>query len=104
MKKTHQFDAERPFVTCLEPAHYAARETRNASQGPRLERHSKNASKEEELEMSARIALGRRLSRPAAKVLARPRELFGESIPELLLVTAVVAAVVSAVLALNGVG
>jgi hypothetical protein len=53
--------------------------------------------------MSARLILGRRLSRPAAKVLARPRELFGESVPELLLVTAVVAAVVSAVLALNGV-
>ena len=52
--------------------------------------------------MSARLILGRRLSRPAAKVLARPRVLFGESIPELLLVTAVVAAVVSGVLALNG--
>ena len=58
--------------------------------------------KTEELNMSARLILGRRLSRPAAKVLARPRELFGESIPELLLVTAVVAAVVSGVLALNG--
>jgi hypothetical protein len=54
--------------------------------------------------MNARFAFGRRLSRPAANVLARPRELFGESIPELLLVTAVVAAVVSAVLALNGAG
>jgi len=52
--------------------------------------------------MSARI-LGRRLAGPAAKVLARPRELFGESLPELLLLTAVVATVVSAVLALNGV-
>jgi hypothetical protein len=48
----------------------------------------------------------RRSAKPArvmANVLARPRELFGESIPELLLVTAVVAAVVSAVFALNGV-
>jgi len=54
--------------------------------------------------MTTRVAFGRRFSRPAAKVLARPRELFGESIPELLLVTAVVAAVVSAVLALNGAG
>ena len=54
--------------------------------------------------MSVRLTLGRRLSRPAAKALARPRELFGESIPELLLVTAVVAAVVSGVLALNGAG
>ena len=53
--------------------------------------------------MSALLIRGRRLSRPAAKVLARPRELFGESIPELLLVTAIVAAVVSALLALNGV-
>ena len=63
-----------------------------------------NIMKTEEFKMSARLILGRRLSRPAAKVLARPRELFGESIPELLLVTAVVAAVVSGVLALNGAG
>jgi len=60
--------------------------------------------KTEEVTMSVRFILGRRLSRPAAKALARPRELFGESIPELLLVTAVVAAVVSGVLALNGAG
>ena len=33
-----------------------------------------------------------------------PRELFGESLPELLLLLAVVAAVVSAVFALNGAG
>jgi hypothetical protein len=45
-----------------------------------------------------------RLPRPIAKALARPRELFGESLPELLLLTAVVSAVVSAVLALDGVG
>jgi len=51
--------------------------------------------------MSARLILGRRLSRPAAKALVRPRELFGESIPELLLATAVVAAVVSGVLSLS---
>ena len=51
--------------------------------------------------MSARLILGRRLSRPAVKALARPRELFGESIPELLLATAVVAAVVSGVLSLS---
>ena len=60
-----------------------------------------NLMKKEELNMSARFILGRRLSRPAAKVLARPRELFGESIPELLLVTAVVAAVVSGVFSLS---
>jgi hypothetical protein len=52
--------------------------------------------------MTALVAFGRRLSRPAAKVVDRPRELFGESLPELLLLTAVVAAVVSAVLALSG--
>jgi hypothetical protein len=45
----------------------------------------------------------RTLPRPAAKVLARPRDLFGESLPELLLLVAVVAAVVSAVLGLDGV-
>ena len=46
----------------------------------------------------------RKPARLAATVLARPRELFGESLPELLLVTAVVAAVVSGVFALNGAG
>jgi hypothetical protein len=45
----------------------------------------------------------RRLPRPAAKALARPRDLFGESLPELLLLIAVVTAVVSAVLGLDGV-
>jgi hypothetical protein len=67
--------------------------------------------------MTTRVATRRRLPRPA-RVLARPqiapafatrrpslpapRDLFGESLPELLLVVAVVAAVVSAVVALNG--
>jgi hypothetical protein len=54
--------------------------------------------------MSARKNRVRRPVRLAANVLARPRELFGESLPELLLLTAVVAAVVSAVMALDGVG
>ena len=54
--------------------------------------------------MTTRVAFGRRFSRPAAKVLDRPRELFGELLPELLLLTAVVAAVVSGLLALNGAG
>ena len=75
--------------------------------GMRVDGSLTNAFKKimkEELKMSVRLILGRRLSRPAAKALARPRELFGESIPELLLVTAVVAAVVSGVLALNGAG
>jgi hypothetical protein len=53
--------------------------------------------------MSARVPARRRLPRPA-NVLARPREMFGESLPELFLVAAVIAAVVSAVLALNGAG
>lgn len=52
--------------------------------------------------MATKLA-ARKLSRPAAKVLARPRELFGESLPELLLLVAVVVAVVSAVLGLDGV-
>ena len=51
--------------------------------------------------MSARLIFSRRPSRPAAKALPRPRELFGESIPELLLVTAVVAAVVTGVFSLS---
>jgi len=54
--------------------------------------------------MTTRNALRRRLPRPVAKALARPRELFGESLPELLLLTAVLTAVVSAVLALDGAG
>lgn len=52
--------------------------------------------------MTTRKDLRRRLAGPAANALARPWELFGESLPEFLLVTAVVVAVVSAVLALNG--
>jgi hypothetical protein len=54
----------------------------------------------EEQNMSALLIAGRRLSRPAVKALERPRELFGESIPELLLATAVLAAVVSGVFSL----
>ena len=54
--------------------------------------------------MATRTHRSRKLNGLAASALARPRELFGESIPELLLVTAVVAAVVSALFALNGAG
>ena len=75
--------------------------------GMRVESTSTNAFgniMKKETNMSARSIFGRGLSRPAAKALPRPRELFGESIPELLLVTAVVTAVVSGVLALNGAG
>jgi hypothetical protein len=49
--------------------------------------------------MTSRVAA--RLPRPV-KALARPRELFGESLPELFLLAAVVAAVVSVVLGLDG--
>lgn len=52
--------------------------------------------------MTTRSHYRRRLVRPLETALARPREMFGESLPELLLVTAVVTAVVSGVLALNG--
>ncbi len=52
--------------------------------------------------MSIRSERGRRPERLAATVLARPRELFGDSLPELALVTAIVAAVISATVALSG--
>jgi len=58
--------------------------------------------------MTTRKDLGRRLGRSTLgstlRTLPRPRELFGQSLPELLLLTAVVAAVVSAVVALSGAG
>jgi hypothetical protein len=47
--------------------------------------------------MTTLVALRRRLPRAA-------NELFGESLPELFLVGAVVAAVISALVALNGAG
>jgi hypothetical protein len=43
-----------------------------------------------------------RPERLAAAVLDRPRELFGESLPELALVIAIVAAVITATVALSG--
>jgi hypothetical protein len=101
MQKNHLFDAERPFVAGLGSHHYACRETRNANGLGVLEVFRKRME-EGGLDMTAKFTR-RRLSRPAAKVLARPRELFGESLPELLLLVAVVAAVVSAVLGLDGV-
>jgi len=52
--------------------------------------------------MSIRNELDGRSERLVASVLARPRELFGESLPELALVTAIVAAVISATIALSG--
>jgi hypothetical protein len=51
--------------------------------------------------MSRRIERLRRRVRPVAGVLVRPRELFGDSLPELALVVAVVATVVSAALTLG---
>lgn len=50
--------------------------------------------------MAIRNIGGRLALRPAVSALARSRELFGESLPELLLVTAVVAGVVSGAVAL----
>jgi hypothetical protein len=52
--------------------------------------------------MSIRNRLDGRSERLVTNVLARPRELFGESLPELALVTAIVAAVISATIALSG--
>jgi hypothetical protein len=53
----------------------------------------------EEVVMSAR---SERRSAPRVLALRSPRELFGESLPELLLLLAVVVAVVSGTLALGG--
>jgi hypothetical protein len=50
--------------------------------------------------MAIRSTPGRRVVRPATSAIARSRALFGESLPELLLVTAVVAGVVSGAVAL----
>jgi hypothetical protein len=50
--------------------------------------------------MKTCVYRGRRNAAPTASALTGPRELFGESLPELLLLTAVLAAVVSAVVAL----
>lgn len=50
--------------------------------------------------MATRTPRGRLSLRPAVNAVARSRALFGESLPELLLVTAVIAAVVSGAAAL----
>jgi hypothetical protein len=52
--------------------------------------------------MSIRNEPGHVAERLAEAVLERPREAFGESLPELALVTAIVAAVISATVALSG--
>lgn len=52
--------------------------------------------------MSNRSETGRTAERLAASVPTRPRELFGESLPEFALVTAIVTAVITATLALSG--
>lgn len=52
--------------------------------------------------MTTRKNLGTRSALPTLGALARPRELFGESLPELLLLLAVVAAVISGLVSLNG--
>jgi len=51
--------------------------------------------------MTARLR-NPRVAGPVARALEWPHELFGESLPELVLVVAVFAAVVSAALSLNG--
>ena len=51
--------------------------------------------------MTARIR-NHKVAAPVARALEWPHELFGESLPELALVVAVFAAVVSAALSLNG--
>jgi hypothetical protein len=56
---------------------------------------------ERRLIMSRRIEQVRRRLRPVAGALVRPRELFGDSLPELALVVAVFASVVSAAVALS---
>jgi hypothetical protein len=101
MQKMHLFDAERPFVGQALGLHYARRETRNVNDVAASDAFLKII--ERRSVMTARV-LRRKLARPAAKMLARPREMFGESLPELLLLTAVVATVVSAVLTLNSAG
>ncbi len=50
--------------------------------------------------MAVRTTPRRRVVRPAGRAIAKSRWLFGESLPELLLVTAVVAGVVSGAVAL----
>lgn len=52
--------------------------------------------------MSIRNERESRHERLTESVLARPREMFGESLPELALVTAIVTAVITATLALSG--
>ena len=52
--------------------------------------------------MSIRSETGHTAERLAASVLTRPQELFGESLPEFALVTAIVTAVITATLALSG--
>jgi hypothetical protein len=99
MQKTHPLDAERAFVMARYRPHYACRKERKRNDGAVVNTYRKRMAKGGI--MRARKDRGRRVARPTAGALARPRELFGESLPELLLVTAVVAAVVSGVLALG---
>jgi hypothetical protein len=99
MQLTHVLDAERPFVVHGSKPHYARRKkgkaNRKAIFNPYVNFMITGGN------MTTRKDRGRRLARPLAGSLARPRELFGESLPELLLLTAVVAAVVTGVMALN---
>jgi hypothetical protein len=98
MQKTHRYDAERPFVDLASEPHYARRTKTKANRDIHTLFSWLGGV------MTTRKDLGRRLARSTLGTLPRPRELFGESLPELLLLTAVVAAVVSAIVALSGAG
>jgi hypothetical protein len=82
--------------------HYACRENRKTNRNPVV--YTYRNFMERGGNMTTRRDRDRRPARPITEVLARPQEWFGESLPELVLLTAVLGAVVSAVLALNGVG
>jgi hypothetical protein len=101
MQKTHSNDAQRPFVGQQYGPHYACHRSRKLTR--EAIGHTYRNFMERGGNMTTRNTR-RRAGRLTAGVLLRPRELFGESLPELLLLTAVVAAVVSAVLELHGAG
>jgi hypothetical protein len=101
MQKMHQCHAQRPFVVPLGEPHYACRETRKGTRKSVIDAYRNFMEKE--ADMTARRNRGRRTVRLAASALARPAELIGDSLPELLLLTAVVAGVLGAWFGLDGV-
>jgi hypothetical protein len=100
MQKMHPSDAKRPFEGLGYPAHYAARINRKADRNHGIYTYLKRMHRGGN--MSIRNDHVNSPERLATAVLDRPRELFGESLPELALVTAIVAAVISATVALSG--